>query len=869
MHKVMNRIYKIFRGIHYSIPIALLSFILVMGVVPAIAQNYSITEEVVSVDGSNLLIKGKAAYESGRFTEAHKYWQQAVQHYQQVGDIPSQALSLNYLSLAGQELGEWQEAEESINQSINLIQDYGSSKNKKNTNLQSIAAQAFNTQGSLQLKLGKAEMALDSWQQAERYYNQEEDQVGLLGSKINQAQALQNLGFYRRSQKLLEQLHDDLENQEDLTLKALGLRGLGNALQVIGNLTESQEMLQESLTLVQSLGLKEETSAVLFSLGNVARASEDYDNAIAYYQQAADTTSNPLMEVEGNLNQISLLSSQQEWQKIQGLIPQVQSRLSNSPASRKAIYAQVNFAKNLIDLADTEPSFNRYELYSEELLNKTIAQSRQLKDISAESYALGTLGYLYEQNQQYPRARKATEKALDLAIDIQASDITYQWQWQLGRLLKQQGDIPGAIAADTEAVSALQAIRGDLVAINPDVQFSFRESVEPIYRDLVDLLVSYDPNKKNLLQARDVIESLQLAELENYFREACIDAKPKQIDEIDKTAAVIYPIILPERLAVIASFPDDDVIYYEQSLSETQTEKTLNKLLQSLNPIYSNKQRLRLSQQVYDWLIKPSEANLAKHKIETLVFVLDGTLRNIPMTALYDGNQYLVEKYKIALAPGLQLLESETLGTENLQAVVAGLSESSQGFSPLPGVEVEVNEISQYIPSQLLLNQQFTNNGLREQLRETPSPLVHLATHGQFSSNPEETFIVTWNDQIKVKEFEDLLRVREEIGNTQPIELLVMSACQTAIGDERAALGIAGVAVRSGARSTIATLWSVKDESTVALMDEFYQQLAQNSSTTSMTKAEALRQAQMALIHSPNFNHPFFWSPFVLIGNWL
>ena len=165
-----------------------------------------------------------------------------------------------------------------------------------------------------------------------------------------------------------------------------------------------------------------------------------------------------------------------------------------------------------------------------------------------------------------------------------------------------------------------------------------------------------------------------------------------------------------------------------------------------------------------------------------------------------------------------------------------------------------------------MLNEQFTNTSLREQLRATPSSLVHLATHGQFSSNPEETFIVTWNDQIKVKEFEDLLRAREEIGNAQPIELLVMSACQTAAGDKRAALGIAGVAVRSGARSTVATLWSVKDESTVALMDEFYQQLAKAS--PSMTKAEALRQAQISLVHSSDFNHPFYWSPFVLVGNW-
>jgi CHAT domain-containing protein len=156
---------------------------------------------------------------------------------------------------------------------------------------------------------------------------------------------------------------------------------------------------------------------------------------------------------------------------------------------------------------------------------------------------------------------------------------------------------------------------------------------------------------------------------------------------------------------------------------------------------------------------------------------------------------------------------------------------------------------------------------LREQIRESSSPLVHLATHGQFSSNPEETFIVTWDNQIKVKEFEDLLRVREEKVDAKPIELLVMSACQTATGDKRAALGIAGVAVRSGARSTLATLWSVKDDSTVALIDRFYQQLAQP--TASVTKAEALRQAQISLLHSKDFNHPFYWAPFILVGNWL
>ena len=165
-----------------------------------------------------------------------------------------------------------------------------------------------------------------------------------------------------------------------------------------------------------------------------------------------------------------------------------------------------------------------------------------------------------------------------------------------------------------------------------------------------------------------------------------------------------------------------------------------------------------------------------------------------------------------------------------------------------------------------LLNQEFTSQNFQEQLKQSPSPLIHLATHGQFSSNPEETFIVTWGDRIKVKDFESILQAREESLDAEPIELLVLSACQTAEGDKRAALGIAGIAVRSGARSTLATLWSVEDQSTVTLMNEFYDRLA---STDSTTKAKALREAQIALMHSDNYNHPYYWAPFILVGNWL
>ncbi|NJN75368.1 MAG: CHAT domain-containing protein [Synechococcaceae cyanobacterium RL_1_2] len=303
-------------------------------------------------------------------------------------------------------------------------------------------------------------------------------------------------------------------------------------------------------------------------------------------------------------------------------------------------------------------------------------------------------------------------------------------------------------------------------------------------------------------------------------------------------------------------------------MSQAKQEEVFRQLRQTFNPAFSNRQRLQLSAQVYDWLIRPIENDLKASQANTLIFVLDGPLRNLPMAALYDGKQYLIEKYQIALTSGLQLTATDSLGDKSLGAIAAGVSQSRQGFSALPGVEFELNQINSQLPSRNLLNEEFTKERLAKQIQLSSSPIIHLATHGQFSSDPEETFILTWDGQVNVRDFENLLKYRDE-GNLNPIELLVLSACQTAMGDDRAALGLAGMAIKSGARSTIATLWSVKDESTALLMSEFYTALSNGDKNNPISKAEALRQSQIQLLKSEEFSHPFYWAPFTLIGNWL
>jgi CHAT domain-containing protein len=506
-----------------------------------------------------------------------------------------------------------------------------------------------------------------------------------------------------------------------------------------------------------------------------------------------------------------------------------------------------------------------------QLLATAVQQARSLQDRRTESYALGVLGELYEQTQQWSEAQDLTQQALFMAQAIDAKDLAYRWQWQLGRLLRAKGDMKRAISAYDQAVNTLQSLRYDLVAINPEAQFSFREEVEPVYRQLVELLLqpqgSSQPSEDNIREARDTIELLQLAELDNFFREACL-APDRDIDQVieqkDQTAAAIYPIILPDRLEVILKLPQKPLLHYATAIAKSQVESTLVQLRQNLTEPDTLAEAKSLSQQVYNWLIQPALADLTQSNVKTLVFVLDGSLRNIPMAALYDGKQYLIEKYGIALTPGLQLVNPKPLQEQELKAIAAGVTEPRPGFSALPNVKRELEEIRSLVPSSILLNNEFTSTALQNRMNSLPFPVVHLATHGQFSSKAEETFIVAWDKRIYVNELNNLVRTRDT-EKPDAIELLVLSACETATGNEQAALGLAGVAIRAGARSTIASLWNLDDESTAVLMSKFYQELANKE----LTKAEALRRAQLALLQNRKYQRPMFWAPYVLLGNWL
>lgn len=725
-------------------------------------------------------------------------------------------------------------------------------------------AQKLNAQGQAALSNGQPEAALDYWQRAENQYQTAADQPGLWGSQLNQAKALQTLGFYRRAQAQLDQLTADLAAEPPSLLKVNVWLTHGQGLRLLGELPASRTYLEQGLALAQQLNDSAHEQTAHVYLGNTLAAQQQWPAAQTHYSHAA-RLDGPL-QLTAQLRQLQTLPHVGQAAK---LAPQAQTlvqKIAAAPAVTR-MHLTLDLVQWLLQYSpDTLAT-----LAPADLLQAAIHQAQTLADGRTESYGWGYLGHWYEQQRQWQQATQATQTALALAQTLEADELLYQWQWQQGRIQRGQGQWQRAIASYTAAVDSLQNLRQEIVAITRDVQFSFRDQIEPVYRDLVALLLSpntlkgksADDTQIALEQARQLLENLQVVELNNFFSEPCVEAVPQSLDTLDPTAAIVYPIILPDQLALIASIPGQPLYYRATNLPQATIETGIQQMLNAMRGTSFRQERLAAAQQLHQWIMEPLEEELQANGIQTLAFVLDGALRNLPIAALHDGQQYLVETYQLAISPGLQLLQlnqpQKSYG--ELTALVGGLSVSKDDRPPLVGVKQEVAHIEKLLDTQVLLDEAFTSAALLAQ--QQSSDIVHLATHAQFGETDAETFIETWDGKLQINQLRQLLR-RQEIRGLPPT-LLVLSACDTAQGNNQAVLGMAGLAVRSGAQATLATLWSVNDQATATFIQQFYEGLV----TQNLTKAGAIQYAQQQLLQMPDFQHPFYWAPFVLVGNWL
>jgi CHAT domain-containing protein len=280
----------------------------------------------------------------------------------------------------------------------------------------------------------------------------------------------------------------------------------------------------------------------------------------------------------------------------------------------------------------------------------------------------------------------------------------------------------------------------------------------------------------------------------------------------------------------------------------------------------TTREYLRHAHTLYEWLIGPIEETLRERSPETVVFVPDGPLRTIPFGALWDrdAREYLIERYPVAVVPSLSLTDPRPIERGRVQILAAGISESVEGYPALEAVPEEMAAVSRHFPGLTLLNDQFSVARFSEEVESRPFGIIHVASHAEFKDDPSQSFLLAYDGKLSMDRLAELVATTR-FRSQQPLELLTLSACETAAGNERAALGLAGIALRAGARSALATLWSVSDQASSKLIIEFYAQL----SKPEFSRAQALQQAQLQLIAERGFRHPAFWSPFILISSWL
>ncbi|WP_299404419.1 CHAT domain-containing protein [Acaryochloris sp. IP29b_bin.148] len=822
-------------------------------------------------DGEQQIQQGVEAYQQGVFLDAIAHWQTALKHYQSVEDHTQIALIEENLARAYQQVGQHTEA-------------------------------------------------LQHWQAATQLYQQLGDRPQLGRMLTEQAQTYRQLGQYQRAIALLctpaanhcsaDSALTIAQDQGDVTGTVAALGTLGEVSRLQAEYDLAINWLDQGLALAQKHDLA--TIDLLNSLGNtyasrarwrdrkaaslrtvgddaqakslMAKANQDHAQALESFETSlrlARQAKNLAAQLRSLLNSIPVYQ-RLDINQAQKAHTSARSLLEQLPDSQAKVFAALTLAQinpalgqeatavRPVCLATTGPS--------QGLMETALTVARRIGDQRSESFALGQLGHFWECQQDYDTALVRTQEAQAAAETLDNRDSLYLWQWQAGRIYDATNQHPKALNAYQQALNTLDKIRSEIVAANRDQRLDFRETVEPIYRQLAALSLSQasldleavDPTTAETVLG--TMDRLQLALLQNYFGNDCVITALPALEQggLDQTAktAVFNTILFQDRMAVILTLPGQPqkLAWVEDDLPTVK--QTINHYRRQLERHFSlTPYNKRLSQQLYEWFIQPFAADLAAAQIETLVFVQDGVLRTVPMASLHDGQRYLIETYAITTTPSLALTAPQALDKDRLSILALGLTEpatvNGQYFPPLDHVQTELNHIAAQLPeSQVFLNQAFTGDRIAQVLQTNRHNIVHLATHAEFGPEPEDTFLVTGNNsKLTLNAFDTL--IRENTDQSRPLDLLILTACQTAVGDDRAALGLAGVAIQAGTKSVLASLWSINDQTTAQFVDHFYTALRQPG----VSKAQALQRAQLEILKTRP--HPGYWSSFILIGNWL
>ena len=516
--------------------------------------------------------------------------------------------------------------------------------------------------------------------------------------------------------------------------------------------------------------------------------------------------------------------------------------------------------------------------------------SEELNDTKIASIACGYLGKLLEKDKKIKKAIKFTEKAIQYAQKCFMPEMLYLWYWQSGRLYLKTDHIEKSIKQYTHAINLLMPHKSSVENFCPAGIFHelyigyrlekkiFSMYIQPVFLELIEILIDQAmPIKDKKIKQQKLqsliatIERMKAIELQDYFQDECLTDIPEQstiFQQKHSNTAIVYPILLSNSITTLVKVPHE-IQLFKISTSSRKVKQMSICFVQSIRDRSLINKKASYACDLYDLLIKPIDNELFKNTIKTLIIIPDDILRTIPYSALINRNteKYLIQQYSLTVVPSYQLSKTSQTKTILTNNLLCGLSTAASGFNALTCVNIELEKINEIIGGRIIKNDDFTIENLKHELNNNDYNMIHFSTHGQVKKNSLESFILLNNGKLTMDHLEQLLHLG--IYRQKPVELIVLSACETAIGDERAALGLAGIALKAGVKTALATLWPVEEKSTALAMIEFYKQLSIYNTT--MTKAEALQSMQIKMLSGDlekEFIHPYFWSPFLLIGNY-
>ncbi|HWV46486.1 MAG TPA: CHAT domain-containing protein [Nitrospira sp.] len=729
--------------------------------------------------------------------------------------------------------------------------------------------------GAQAFERGGFSEALSHWKQAAELYKSAGNKPAQVEALILSSQASMALGQSKQALQSLELALALAQRSGESLVEATLFGHLGRTYLTLRQLPEASDYLQQAASTARKQNSSPLLATTLNDLGILFALKQQDKEALDAFQESV---------IHSQSAGLLLLATTARTNAARTLL-----RLGQPTHSRVALDEALDYLKDLPPSRDKSLGLIGIALAYERLLSqlpqerdplllRTVGVLQEAVTVAEErgdkrtlSYALGYLGHLYETEFRLDEALQFTRRALFIAQSVDAPESLYRWQWQLGRQLAATGRLDEAIASYRQAATTLQPIRVEVTHASSESPLAGQDTMKPMYFELADLLLqraSLTEDRKAaegyLLAARDAIEAYKTAELRDYFKDDCVDAVRSGLTTLDRLSsdtAVIYPIMFSSRLELLMSLPT--------GLTRVSVPVTADRLTQEIREFRrlvekrTTREYLPHAQQLYDWLVRPLEPDLSQLQITTLVFVPDSAIRTIPLAALHDGSSFLINKFALAMTPGLTLTDPRPLNRDKLRFLMAGLTKSVQGFPPLPYVADEVESIQRLYKGDQLMNNAFQSSRLERELREGGYGGLHIATHGKFSTDVNDSFLLTFDGKLTMQTLDQLIglfRFRQE-----PLELLTLSACQTGVGDDRAALGLAGMAIKAGARSALATLWFINDEASASLISEFYRQLR----NPALSKAVALQRAQLKLLSDRIYEHPAYWSPFLLLNNWL